>query len=330
MEKDAYHHPVMVREVVEHLVRREGIYVDGTLGGGGHALAILQSLQQKGLEKGSLLVGIDQDRCALEEAERKLAPFGESVRLFEGNFREIASLVRSVTDGEQDTKPVVGILLDLGVSSYQIDTPERGFSYCRRGPLDMRMASEGGVSASDIINSYGERELADIFFRFGEERMSRRIAKAVSEWRKSKGDIAETQELAAIVKSVVRSSDQQIKSLARVFQALRIAVNDELGALEEVLADAAGMLGPLGKMAVISYHSLEDRMVKRFFREMAADDWGPKGVGLTEPLKRSRFRIVTARPEVAAEDELQENPRARSAKLRVLEKKEEPGGNDEI
>ena len=330
MEKDAYHRPVMVREVVAQLVRREGIYVDGTLGGGGHSLSILEALREKGLEKGSLLVGIDQDRFAIEEAEKKLTPFRESARLVEGNFREIAAIVREAGDSERGAKPVAGILLDLGVSSFQIDTPERGFSYSRRGPLDMRMASEGGVSASDIINGYEERDLADIFFRFGEERKSRGIAKAVCIWRREKGDITNTQDLAAIVKTVVKSNDQQIKSLARVFQALRIAVNDELGALEEVLSDGAEMLGPLGRMAVISYHSLEDRMVKRFFRKAAEDDWGPKGVGLREPLKRSKFRVVTPRPEVAADDEVLRNPRARSAKLRVLEKKEEPGGNDEI
>lgn len=236
----------------------------------------------------------------------------------------------AVRDREQGVMPVAGILLDLGVSSFQIDTPERGFSYIRRGPLDMRMAPEAGISASDIINSYNERELADIFFRFGEERKSRRIAKAVCAWRRENGEIAETQDLAAIVKTVVKSRDQQIKSLARVFQALRIAVNDELGALEKVLMDGAEMLGPLGRMAVISYHSLEDRMVKRFFRKIAADDWGPKGVGLREPLRRSEFRVVTGRPEVAVDDEVRENPRARSAKMRVIEKKDVPGGKDEI
>ncbi len=325
MDKDAYHLPVMVREVVAQLVRREGIYVDGTLGGGGHSLAILQALRDLGFEGNSFLVGIDQDRCAIEAAEKKLVSFRDRTRVVQGNFREVATIVNEVSEGELGGMPVVGILLDLGVSSFQIDTPERGFSYLRQGPLDMRMEQEGGVPASDIVNSYEERELADIFFRFGEEQKSRRIARAVCSWRRDRGDIRDTRDLAAIVRSVVKGPDQQIKSLSRVFQALRIAVNDELGALEDILEDGTGVLAPLGRMAVISYHSLEDRQVKHFFRKVSADDWGPKGVGLREPLQRAAFRLVSSKAVVAGDDEVNMNPRARSAKLRVVEKKEEGG-----
>ncbi|WP_294346080.1 16S rRNA (cytosine(1402)-N(4))-methyltransferase RsmH [Prosthecochloris sp.] len=326
MSKEAYHRPVMVREVVAQLVRREGIYVDGTLGGGGHSLAILQALRDRGFENHSFLIGIDQDSFAIEEAAKKLASFREKAALVQGNFRDVVSIVNGIRTRELDRMPVAGMLLDLGVSSFQIDTPQRGFSYLRRGPLDMRMRPQDGLSAADIVNGFEERELADIFFRFGEEHKSRRIARAICARRIERGDITDTEELAAVVRSIVRGSDQQVKSLARVFQALRIAVNDELGALEDVLRDGVGMLGPKGRMGVISYHSLEDRMVKRFFRKIATDDWGPKGVGMKEPLRRAEFRVVTGKPEIAADDEVRENPRARSAKLRVVEKKEQSGG----
>lgn len=329
MTNERYHRPVMVHEVVSHLVRGAGVYVDGTLGGGGHSLAILQALWDKGWEKDSFLIGIDQDRFAISEAETILAAFRERSRLVRGNFRDIAGIVGDIREREMPDMAVAGILLDLGVSSSQIDTPERGFSYLRSGPLDMRMEPDGGQSASDIVNIWDEGALADIFFRFGEEKKSRQIAGAVCSWRKQQGYITGTQELAAIVRSVVKNPDQQIKSLSRVFQALRIAVNDELGALGAVLEEGTGCLGPLGRMAVISYHSLEDRMVKQFFGKLAADDWGPKGVGLREPLRRAAFRLVTRRPVVAGEDEVGKNPRARSAKLRVIEKKGYPGGQSE-
>ncbi|MCG8342068.1 MAG: 16S rRNA (cytosine(1402)-N(4))-methyltransferase RsmH [Chlorobiales bacterium] len=325
MDRDAYHRPVMVREVIGQLVRREGIYVDGTLGGGGHSLAILQALQEKGFEQNSLLVGIDQDRHAIEEAEKKLEQFRDKTRLVPGNFREVAAIVGAIRDREAGAMPVAGILLDLGVSSFQVDTPERGFSYTRSGPLDMRMEAGKGFTASDIVNNCEERALAGILFRFGEEQKSRRIARAIVAWRSEKGDITDTRNLAAIVKSIVKDPARQTRSLARVFQALRIAVNDELGALEEVLQDGAEMLAPLGRMAVISYHSLEDRMVKRFFTKIATDDWGPKGVGLRKPLQKAEFRVVTGKPEEASDNEIKENPRARSAKLRVIEKKEQSG-----
>ncbi|MCG8346069.1 MAG: 16S rRNA (cytosine(1402)-N(4))-methyltransferase RsmH [Chlorobiales bacterium] len=321
MDKDAYHRPVMVREIVALLVRREGLYVDGTLGGGGHSLAILQALRDRSFERGSFLIGIDQDRNAIEEAEKKLAAYRATAKLVRGNFREIASVVNSLRESCRISKPVAGILLDLGVSSFQIDTPERGFSYLRPGPLDMRMAPDGDKRAEDIVNKLDERELAEILFRFGEEQKSRKIAGAICAWRREKGTITDTQDLAAIVRNVVRGKDPQIKSLARVFQALRIAVNDETGALENALREGAGMLAPLGRMAVISYHSIEDRMVKRFFREIAADDWGPKGVALREPLQRANFRVVTGKPLTATKEEIDENSRARSAKLRVIEKK---------
>jgi len=321
MGKAAYHLPVMVREVVGSLVRRAGIYIDGTLGGGGHSLAILQALRDKGLEKSSFLIGIDQDSFAIAEAERTLSSFRERTRLVQGNFREIAGIVSTLRESQLRGMEVTGILLDLGVSSFQIDTSERGFSYLRSGPLDMRMEPDEGQSAADIVNTFEERELADIFFRFGEEKKSRRIASAICSWRNERGVIRGTQDLAAIVRSVVSVPDQQIKSLSRIFQALRIAVNDELGALDAALKEGAASLSPQGRMAVMSYHSIEDRMVKHYFRTLAADDWGPKGVGLREPLHKAAFTLVTRKPLIAGDDEVNENPRARSAKLRVIERK---------
>jgi len=325
MTNESYHRPVLVQEVVGLLAVRGGIYIDGTLGGGGHSKALLESLRQSGLEESVFLIGIDQDDCALREAAGTLRAFEKRTRLVKGNFRDIADIVGELRRDGLSDMPVAGILLDLGVSSFQIDTPGRGFSYLRPGPLDMRMDSSEGLTAADIVNTFDERELADIFFRYGEERRSRRIASAVCRRRSEHGPIETTEELAGIVRDAAGGGAQQLKCLARVFQALRIAVNDELGVLEKVLEDGTGCLSPLGRMAVISYHSLEDRMVKQCFRALCEDDWGPKGVGLREPLKRAEFRMVTRRAVTAGEEEVRENSRARSAKLRVIEKKPEDG-----
>ncbi|ASQ91507.1 16S rRNA (cytosine(1402)-N(4))-methyltransferase [Prosthecochloris sp. GSB1] len=325
MTNESYHLPVLVREVVRLLALRGGIFIDGTLGGGGHSRALLASLRESGLEEHSFLIGIDQDDCALREAARTLRTFERNIRLVKGNFSDIVDIVGEIRRGALKEMPVSGILLDLGVSSFQIDTPARGFSYLRPGPLDMRMDSSSGLTAADIVNTSDERSLADIFFRYGEERRSRRIAAAVCGKRSERGPIETTEELAEIVKGATGGGEQQLKSLARVFQALRIAVNDELGVLEHVLDDGAGCLSSLGRMAVISYHSLEDRMVKHFFRDLCEDDWGPRGVGLREPLKKAAFRMVTRRAVTADETEVKKNSRARSAKLRVIEKKLEDG-----
>ncbi|ARM31746.1 16S rRNA (cytosine(1402)-N(4))-methyltransferase RsmH [Prosthecochloris sp. HL-130-GSB] len=327
MKYDEYHLPVMADEITDFLVRRPGIYVDGTLGGGGHSGAMLRALERNGMLEGSLLVGIDQDTSALESAARRLAQFSGHIRLQKGNFSTMAAVVADIRSSMQDDLPVMGILLDLGVSSFQIDTPSRGFSFMRNGPLDMRMDQNEGVTAAELLCSTDEHALADLMFRYGEERKSRPIARAVKEWIRDRGEITTTAELAAIVKSVVKGHEHQVKSLARVFQALRIAVNDELGVLEAVLSDGAGLLAPCGRMAVISYHSLEDRMVKMFFRSSSEDDWGPKGVGLREPVHEAAFRVVTRKAVMASDDEVSTNPRARSARVRVLERKAEDGGS---
>ncbi|TNJ37669.1 16S rRNA (cytosine(1402)-N(4))-methyltransferase RsmH [Prosthecochloris vibrioformis] len=325
MEQASYHEPVMARESVELLVRMPGIYVDCTLGGGGHAEAFLNALHHGEFMHSSFVIGIDQDTDALAHAARRLERFGGSYRLVQGNFGDVDAIVREIRSTVAPDLPVAGVFADLGVSSFQIDTPDRGFSYLRPGPLDMRMDPGGDVTAASLVRSLDERELGDVFYRFGEERQSRRIAAAVKRAVASGAAMDTTIELASVVRSVVRGHEHQVKSLSRIFQALRIAVNEEMAVLEQFLEDAPALLAPCGRLGVMSYHSLEDRMVKQKFRSLSEDDWGPRGVGLREPLKAAGYRLVSSKPVVAAQAEVEVNPRARSAKLRVLENKESGG-----
>jgi len=291
--ESSYHEPVLAGESVALLVHGPGLYLDGTLGGGGHSLAILRELERSGWLESSLLVGIDQDDDALQEAGVRLAGYRGHAVAVKGNFRDIAVLTaREVALRGMEPK-AAGILLDLGVSSHQLDVPVRGFSYMQPGPLDMRMDSGAPGTAADILNSVPEAELAAIFFRYGEEPLSRMIARAVCVRRVEKGPFLTTDELADAVRSVVFGRERVMKALSRVFQALRIAVNHELEVLERALEDAVALLGPKGRMAVISYHSLEDRMVKRFFSSLTTADWGPKGVGLREPVMPAEAIAVT-------------------------------------
>jgi 16S rRNA (cytosine1402-N4)-methyltransferase len=328
MAQDNFHVPVLAEEIVAFLVRKPGIYVDGTLGGGGHSLAMLRALVESGYSEGSLLIGIDQDDAALQRAAETLREFKALTVLVKGNFEEISSVINSVCAEKGLPPKVTGILLDLGVSSFQIDTAERGFSYLRQGPLDMRMDCSGPLSAADIVNSYDERELARIFYRYGEEPKSRGIAKAIVGYRLKHGPVTGTEELAGIIRAIAYGGDNVIKTLSRVFQALRIEVNRELDVLREALTGGIDSLEDHGRMAVISYHSLEDRIVKTLFADKARDDWGPKGVGLREPLERGSIKLVTRKPLVATAQETESNTRARSAKLRVIEKNPEGGSRE--
>ena len=278
------HEPVLLNEALDLLnVQPGGVYVDATFGGGGHTRGIV--------ERGGQVLAIDQDPDAHKRAERL---GGVAIRFVRSNFRNLETVLAS-----QGLPPVQGILADLGVSSFHLEDPERGFSYQREGPLDMRMAGEG-PSAADAVNTLSEEELADLIWRYGEERQSRRIARAIVEARRQR-PITTTTQLAEIVRAAVgfRKAGHPAR---KTFQALRIYVNDELGALEDLLEGAGRVLAPGGRLVVISFHSMEDRRVKRFLKE--------------DP----RFRVLTKKPVVPTEEEQRRNPRARSAKLRAGER----------
>ena len=286
----------MVAEVLEQLApSRGGVFVDCTAGFGGHARAMLEA-------GASRLIGFDRDPDALTQATSTLEPFGARVELVHGDYRQIEALLdaRGVTE-------IDGLLADLGVSSMQLDAPGRGFSFRRDEPLDMRMDRTTGPTAADLIGEADERTLADVIYEFGEERYSRRIARAIVESRGG-GGISTTGQLADVVRrSIPRRGYSRIDPATRTFQAIRIWVNRELDGLDVFLTQAARRLGPGGRMAIISFHSLEDRIVKHTLRALQATG----GLGLT---------IRTKRPVVPSEAEVERNPRARSAKLRAAEK----------
>lgn len=284
------HQPVLLAEALELLaVRPGGRYVDGTVGLGGHAEAVLQASAPSGS-----LLGVDRDSEALQAAGERLRPFGDRVRLEHGDYREIPRLL-----GEDQAD---GILLDLGVSSLQLDASDRGFSFRAQGPLDMRMDRSHGQTAEELVNRLPERELADIIYRYGEERASRRIARAIVEARR-RGRIATTTELANLVRGAAgRSRRPGLDPATRTFQALRIQVNRELEGLADCLRRLADCLAPAGRLVVIAFHSLEDREVKQTFRDLAGRGFG----------------LLTKKPLSPAEAEVARNPRAHSARLRAL------------
>jgi 16S rRNA (cytosine1402-N4)-methyltransferase len=303
--ESSYHVPVLCKAVLEGLVTdRSGTYVDATVGGGGHAAAILDEL-----ESSAVFVGIDQDYEALDVCSDRFSEDGR-VQLIHGNFGDLPALLEGA-----GIERVDGILLDLGVSSHQIDTPGRGFSYRTEGPLDMRMNTVSERSANEFVNSASEGELRDAIRIYGEERRAGKIAGAVLKAR----PIDNTRALSEAVASVVPAREL-VKTLSRVFQAIRIVVNDELRVLEKVLHDAVNLLSIGGRIAVISYHSLEDRRVKHFLRygnlkgEPVRDMYG----NLITP-----FELVTRRAIKADEEECLLNPRARSARLRIAARRTE-------
>jgi 16S rRNA (cytosine1402-N4)-methyltransferase len=290
------HEPVMVAEVLEHLEpARGGTFVDCTVGLGGHARALLAA-------GGSRLIGFDRDPAALEHARAALSEFGDRVELVHSDYRQIAGVL-----AERGVTTVEGVLADLGVSSMQLDAEGRGFSFRRDEPLDMRMDTSTGATAAEQIAGVDEKTLADVIYEFGEERHSRRVARAIVEAR-GRGAIETTGKLAEIVRRAVpRKGYSRIDPATRTFQAIRIWVNRELEGLDAFLADAARRLAPGGRMAVITFHSLEDRIVKHTLRGMqAAGDIG--------------IVVRTKRPVVPSEAEVERNPRARSAKLRAAER----------
>jgi 16S rRNA (cytosine1402-N4)-methyltransferase len=284
--------------------------VDGTLGAGGHAAAILSAAP------GSRLLGLDRDPAALALAAEHLAPFGDRAALRHASYERMADIVPGWLGGETGRETGVdGILLDLGLSSMQMDSPARGFAFMHDGPLDMRFdPSSGAITAAEIVNTWDADELADVLFRYGEERHSRRIARAIIAAR----PITTTRQLAEIVAGAQRGPREKIHPATRTFQALRIVVNDELGAVERVLPRAIELLRPGGRLAVISFHSLEDRIVKQTFREEATDCICPPRQPVCTCGHVARVDLITRKPITPDEDEIAQNPRSRSAKLRIV------------
>lgn len=305
------HQSVLLAEVIAALQPYSGgVYIDGTVGAGGHTAALLAASAPDGQ-----VFGFDRDQSALELARRQLAQFGQRVHLFHANFDRLAEIAQA-----QGLPKAEGILLDLGVSSMQFDQPERGFSFQAEGPLDMRMDASAGPTAADLVNSLPEEELANLIYQYGEERHSRRIARAIVRAR----PIHSTAELAQLVvraSGASRSERTKIHPATRTFQALRIAVNDELGALERTLPQALECLKPGGRLAVISFHSLEDRIVKNYFKQESQDCICPPEQPVCTCRHKATIDIITKKPITASMVEIDANPRARSAKLRVVELK---------
>jgi len=301
------HVPVLLHEVIAGLqVIPGGQYVDATVGGGGHAVEILAASVPDGA-----LLGLDRDRAALETARARLASCGERVELAHGSFVRLEDLAHS-----RGFVPVDGILFDLGLSSLQLADPERGFSFMTEGPLDMRFDTTSGPTAADLVNALSAEELADILYRYGEERRSRRIARAIVEAR----PLHTTEELAAVVSQAVGRRRGRIHPATLTFQALRIAVNDELDALEAALPQAVQLLAPGGRLAVISFHSLEDRIVKHFMRRESRDCVCPPKLPICTCDHRATLRVVTRNIIRPTEEEIEANPRSRSARLRIAER----------
>lgn len=307
-----FHHvSVLLEECLAGLnIQAEGVYVDGTLGGGGHSSAIVQRLST------GTLVGIDRDPMALEAAGKRLEPYKNRVKLVHGNFCELSDILDSL-----EIEGVDGILLDLGVSSPQLDQGERGFSYMTDAPLDMRMNGQDVLDARQIVNTWSYDELKRILYDYGEERFAPQIAAAICR-RREERTIERTVELADIIRSAMPSGALREKQhpAKRSFQAIRIAVNDELGSVERVMKAAIPRLKSGGRLAVITFHSLEDRIVKNAMAEAAKGCICPPSFPVCVCGKKPQVKLITRKPIVSGPEELERNPRARSAKLRVCEK----------
>ena len=311
--RGAPHRPVLLEETLKFLApERGGLFVDCTVGLGGHSEAILKSSDD------TRVVGMDLDPAALEYAQQRLATFGERFRAVQANFRTIAAVLQQVSEREPS-----GILVDLGVSSLQFDSPERGFSFRFDAPLDMRMDPTTGATAADLLQQLPESEIARIIFEYGEERHSRRIARRIVERREQGKPITTTTELADLVRAAAGGHKRnQIHPATRTFQALRIAVNHELEGLGEFVETAVDLLIPGGRFVAISFHSLEDRILKRELRRLSGHCDCPPRLPVCECGARKAVEVLTRRPVMPGSRELDENPRARSAKLRACRKLE--------
>ncbi|MGI5899312.1 MAG: 16S rRNA (cytosine(1402)-N(4))-methyltransferase RsmH [Christensenellales bacterium] len=302
-----YHVPVMLEEVMEYLLKGGGLYVDGTLGGGGHSLEILRR------QEGAVLAGIDRDLDAIDEAGRRLSVFGGRFRAIHGNYADMEKLLAKNGFGKAE-----GILLDLGVSSHQFDDAARGFSYHEDAPLDMRMDATQPFSARDIVNEYSESELSRVIFSYGEERWAKRIAEFIVARR----PINTTLELVETIKAAVPKGARRDgpHPARRTFQAIRIEVNQELEKLKGALYSALNCLNAGGRLCVITFHSLEDRIVKQTFSEMQNPCTCPKDIPICICKKEPVARVITRKPVLPSKGEIERNARSRSAKLRVAEK----------
>ncbi len=306
-----YHKPVLLDEVMDFMLPADGkLIVDATLGGGGHTEAML--------EAGARVIGVDQDEQAHEFAAERLEPYASRFTPLRGNFSDLPDILQGV-----GVQKVDGILIDIGVSSWQLDEASRGFSFGKEGPLDMRMDRSRGETAADLVNHLPEQELRTIFYEYGEERAGSKLARRIVERRQEK-PFKTTIDLADFIASIqprAKGPAGKIHPATRVFQALRIAVNDELGALRTFLNNASKLLNPGGRLLVITFHSLEDRMVKQFFRHASQSHVDRKEWPEPRPNPDYQYQMMTRRPVTASEDELKDNKRSRSAKLRVVEKR---------
>jgi 16S rRNA (cytosine1402-N4)-methyltransferase len=306
------HKPVLLKETLEYLdLKPGGIYIDGTLGGAGHSSEII-----KRIVPGGILLGIDQDSNAINAAKERLEAYKDNVIIVRDNFRNIKAIAL-----ENGFKEVDGVLLDIGVSSHQLDEDERGFSYMPDGPLDMRMDTNRDHDASDIVNDASERELTRIISDYGEEKWAVRIAKFIIEERKN-GRIETTFKLVDIIKRAIPAAARREGGhpAKRTFQALRIAVNDELEVLEQAVKDAVDILKPGGRVVVITFHSLEDRIVKTVFNSIERPCTCPPQLPICMCGKVPLLKVVTRKPVTAGEEELESNTRSKSAKLRAAER----------
>lgn len=305
------HVSVLFKETIDGLDLKEGgIYVDGTLGGGGHSFGMLSS----GVD--IKVIGIDQDSEAINAAKKRLEEFSDKVTFVNDNFSNIKNILK-----ELGIDSIDGVVLDLGVSSYQLDNAERGFSYMHDARLDMRMNTENELSAYEVVNNYSEEELMRIFYEYGEEKWSARIAKFIVEKREEK-PIEKTSELVEIIKAAIPQKARQQGShpAKRVFQAIRIEVNNELGILSDTVDDIVSVLRPGGRIAIITFHSLEDRIIKQAFSRLATGCVCPKSFPVCVCNNQPVVKIVTKKPILPSKGEEEENPRSKSAKLRIAEK----------
>ena len=303
------HTPVLLEECIQGLnIKEDGIYVDGTIGGAGHSLKIIQKLTSKGM-----LIGIDRDEEALKEAKERLKNF-QNIKLVHDNHDNILSILE-----ELEIDKVDGILLDLGVSSYQLDERNRGFSYIGEATLDMRMDKTQKLDAKTVVNKYSEAELSDIIYEYGEERFAKKIARKICEVRKEK-EIETTLDLVKIIESIVPRNSKEGHPAKRTFQAIRIEVNNELKPLYQTTMDCIEALKPNGRLCIITFHSLEDRIVKKAMVDAAGKCTCPPGLPYCVCGAKSYGNIITKKPILPSNEEMNQNARSKSAKLRIFER----------